>query len=164
MRFEFRLFRTVLLTGATICLSPLLRGQEPTQGAAGEIPPRIDEAKVIAQQAALPKLRGEDGYILRESAWAGELEPGKARLLQVQLFKRNGYHFWFAVPDQRAAVNLNLYNGNGELVPTTEHRYPTTNIVGLEISPESTGIYFLRVSLQTNVQEPQSWSVIYAWR
>ncbi len=144
-----------------IVLSGALVGQDqPTT----ETAPRLDEAKLIAQQAALPSLRGVDSFILRESSWAGEIDPGKARLVQVQLFKRNHYHFWFAVPDRRGAVNLNLYNGEGELVATTERRFETANVVGLEIAPEETGIYFLRISLQPSIAESQRWSVIYAWR
>ena len=34
--------------------------------------------KLIAQEAALPALQGEEKYVLRESWWSGNLDPGKA--------------------------------------------------------------------------------------
>lgn len=124
----------------------------------------VDEVKLIAQRAALPSLTGENPFILRESSWAGEVEPGKARLIQVQLFKRNDYHFWLAVPDREAGVSLNLYNGKGELLETENPRYERPNVVGLVVSPAETGLYYLRLSLHSTVGQPQPWSVIYAYR
>ena len=129
-----------------------------------EAPPEIDELKLIAQQAALPYLGGENPFILREANWSGEVEPGKSRLVQVQLFKRNDYHFWIAVPDRNAVVSLNLYNGKGELLETKDFRYDSTNLASLVASPAETGVYYLRLSLHTTVDVPQPWTVIYAYR
>ena len=72
----------------------------PAEGDAGQgTEPVIDEVKLIAQRAAMASLTGERPFILRESSWSGMIDPGKARLIQLQLFKRNEYHFWMAVPD-----------------------------------------------------------------
>lgn len=124
----------------------------------------LDELKLIAQRAALPVLGGEKPFILRESSWSGEVEPGKSRLIQVQLFKRNDYHFWIAAADRRAGLNLNLYNGKGELLETVNPRYETSNVAGLSFTPDQTGIYYLRLSMQTTIDIPQRWTVIYAYR
>jgi hypothetical protein len=129
-----------------------------------EVKPSLDELKLVAQQAAIPHLGGGNPFILRESTWSGEVEPGKARLIQVQLFKRNDYHFWVAMPDRKAAVNLNLYNGKGELLEAKTLRYETPNLASLIATPSETGIYYLRLSLQTTVEETQPWMVIYAYR
>lgn len=148
-------FLFVLIAG----ISGLLHAQE-----AVEEKPALDELKLIAQQAAIPHLGGGNPFILRESTWSGSVEPGKARLIQVQLFKRNDYHFWVAMPDRKAAVNLNLYNGKGELLEAKNLRYETTNVASLIASPSETGVYYLRVSLQTTVEKTQPWTVIYAYR
>lgn len=161
MKFEAPLRRTLGLLAVFVCLAGGLRAQEAVVAETAE---RLDEAKLLAQQAALPSLRGGNPFILRESTWSGEIESGKARLIQVQLFKRNDYRFWFAVPDRRVAVSLALYNGEGELVQTTPDPQETPNVAGLEVVPEETGIYFLRIALQGAVQDRQRWSVIYAWR
>lgn len=163
MRFDARLVRALGLLVVLAGPAGALQGQDSVVPgpAAAET---LDEAKLLAQQAALPSLRGGNPFILRESSWGGEIESGKARLIQVQLFKRNDYRFWFAVPDRRVAVSLALYNGEGELVQTTPDPGQTPNVAGLEVVPGETGIYFLRIALQGGVEGRQRWSVIYAWR
>jgi len=156
MRFE-RLHSVIALVLLGGCGG--VRAQE-----AVEVKPSLDELKLVAQQAAIPHLGGGNPFVLRESTWSGEVEPGKARLIQVQLFKRNDYHFWVAMPDRKAAVNLNLYNGKGELLEAKTLRYETPNLASLIATPSETGIYYLRLSLQTTVEETQPWTVIYAYR
>lgn len=137
-------------------------GKTPETAAEGA--PVLDDIKLAAQHAALPFLSGENPFVLRESSWSGTLDPGKARLIQVQLFLRNEYHFWFAVPDRKAGLNLNIYDGKGEMLKTENLTYDNSNVVSLIVRPEETGIYYLRVSLQTSIETPQKWSVIYAYR
>ena len=156
MRFE-RLHSVLVLV--LLCGFAGVRGQEVV-----DRKPSLDELKLVAQKAAIPHLGGGNHLILRESTWSGVVEPGKARLIQVQLFKRNDYHFWIAMPDRKAAVNLNLYNGKGELLEAKNLSYETPNVTSLVASPSETGVYYLRVSLQTTVEETQPWTVIYAYR
>lgn len=140
--------------------------QTPAAPAPGETeePPKVDEVKVIAQRAALPILGGDRPFILRESSWSGEIAPGTAKLIQLQLFKRNDYHFWLAVPDRRAETGLGLYNGKGEAVKSEMRHHDDGNVVSLSASPEETGVYYLRISMGTATEEPQRWVVIYAYR
>jgi len=126
--------------------------------------PVIDDIKLIAQRAALSALSGENPFVLRESSWSGVIDPGKARLIQVQLFKRNEYQFWLAVPDRKAGVNVNVYDGKGQIVETENITYDASNVASLVVSPRDTGVYYLRISLQTSITTPQKWSVIYAYR
>lgn len=164
MRFDRRIFPLVI---GLIGNAALLVAQDSAPAgppAAPEPPPVFEELKLIAQRAAVPQLSGEKPFILREQAWTGEIEPGKARLIQVQLFKRNDYHFWFVVPDRSAGLNLNLYNGKGELVEGEGRQFETPNIVGLKASAGETGVYYLRISLQTTAKAQQPWTVIYAYR
>lgn len=159
----------VFLSLAGVLMAPLCAQQ--SGGTAGQqaLPDDADrpvpsEVKLIAQRAAMSALTGENPFILRESSWSGEIAPGKARLLQLQLFKRNEYHFWMAVPDRKASVNLNIYDGKGQLVGTETISYGAGNVGGLIVTPRETGVYYLRISLQTTIESPQKWSVIYAWR
>ncbi|MEM9281367.1 MAG: hypothetical protein AAGA96_06040 [Verrucomicrobiota bacterium] len=124
----------------------------------------INDIKVIAQKAALPSLTGDEKFVLREAWWGGTIEPGKAKLHQVQLFKRNNYKFWLAVPELKAELNLNVYNSDGQLVPTEVDYIDHSNIATTEMSPEVTGIYFIRVSLKTSIDNDQDYAVIYAYR
>ncbi len=124
----------------------------------------INDIKVIAQKAALPALIGENKFVLRESWWGGSIAPGKAKLHKVQLFKRNSYQFWMAVPNLRAELNLNLYDSEGKLVPTDVKFIDGENIATTIVSPEMTGIYFVRVSLKNSIDLNQDYAVIYAYR
>ncbi len=160
-----RTVRVAVLGGMIFGFAGVLAAQAPPNSVgAGAIAPVLDEVKLIAQRAALPQLTGEKPFILRESSWNGEIGPGRAKLIQVQLFKRNDYQFWLAVPDRAAGVDLNLYDGKGELLKTSEHRYDTGNVVSLVVTPSETGVYYLRISLRTTVENPQRWTVIYGYR
>jgi hypothetical protein len=158
-------FLALLILGGLV-FSPL-HGQQGGAGAAGgeEVKsPVVDEVKLIAQRAALSSLTGENPFVLRESSWSGVIDPGKARLIQLQLFKRNEYHFWMAVPDRKAGVNVNVYDGKGGLVESENVTYDAGNVASVIVRARETGVYYLRISLQTTVETPQKWSVIYAYR
>ncbi|MDF1659066.1 MAG: hypothetical protein P1U58_15725 [Verrucomicrobiales bacterium] len=120
--------------------------------------------KLLAQDAALPALQGEEKFILRESWWSGRMEPGKAKLIQVQLFRRNAYQFWLAVPNRNGEPIINVYDSEGNLIPSESLNFEGTNIVSTMIQPEITGVYYIRVSLKTTIESPQDWAVIYAYR
>ncbi len=158
-------FLSLLVLGGLV-FSPLHAQQGGAAAAGGEEvkPPVVDEVKLIAQRAALSSLTGENPFVLRESSWSGVIDPGKARLIQLQLFKRNEYHFWMAVPDRKAGVNVNVYDGKGGLVEAENVTYDAGNVASVIVRPRETGVYYLRISLQTTVETPQKWSVIYAYR
>lgn len=125
----------------------------------------LDEVKQIANRAALSALTGDEKFILRESYWNGNLAPGKAKLIQVQLFRRNEYKFWFAAPERDAQLALNIYDSEGQIMEAaTSQIEDKTNIVTLEFEPELTGTYYLRIALKTTSERPQDWAVIYAYR
>ena len=127
---------------------------------------RINHARIIAQQAALNSLQGEKPFILREGYWTGRLRPKqKPKLVQIQLFKHNTYQFWYAVPDPDAQILLNMYDSKGKLIKAVEVKFSdTTHITSLIVTPESTGIYYLRLALGSKTKSPQDWALIYAYK
>lgn len=125
----------------------------------------INHSKFIAQRAAMESLEGEDPLQLRESWWKGKLEAEKAKLVQQQLFKKNTYQFWLAVPDPGAEVLLNLYDSKGELLETEKRSYSIgKNVTSLIVTPEATGTYYLRLALSRDSPTPQEWAMIYAFK
>lgn len=124
----------------------------------------LDDIKLLAQKTALPELSGEDPIILREAWWSGSIEPGDAMLVQVQLFRRNVYRFWLAVPNETAGLTMNLYDGDGEIVKAETISYDTPNLVSTVVEADSTGIFYLRISLKETVDQPQDWALIYGYR
>ncbi len=124
----------------------------------------LSDSKLLAQKAAIKELSGDDPFVLRQNWWKGIIEPGQAKLIQIQLFKRNDYRFWFAVPGRDAEVRIHLYDGKGNLLETDRVEYPTKNVAGTMISAESTGLYFVRIYLSKAVKTPQEWALIYGYR
>ncbi|MEX2581301.1 MAG: hypothetical protein WD342_19750 [Verrucomicrobiales bacterium] len=160
-----RSLSTVLFAIAISSLVPFfVQAEAESVTAESEKTEPPDDIKLLAQSAALPALTGKNPFILRESWWNGTIEPGKAKLIQAQLFRRNEYQFWFAVPSVDAGLNLNIYNGEGELVPSETISYDATNVVSARLAPELTGIYYIRISLKTTVKDSQDWAVIYGYR
>ena len=138
-------------------------GQDSDSDAAAENDP-LNDIKLLAQSAAIPALKGESPFVLRESWWKGNLKPGAAKLIQIQLFRRNEYQFWMAVPDVDAGLNLNVYNSEGEMIDGETVAFPETNVVSTIVRPKATGLYYVRVSLKTTIDKNQDWAVIYAYR
>lgn len=133
-----------------------------------ESQPSVSEShgyvKLLAQKAALPSLKGEEKFILRESWWSGNLGPGKAKIIQLQLYKRNSYKFWLAVPSREGEPLINVYDGEGNLADTEVSQFDMNNVVAITFRPESTGVYYIRVSLKTTIENAQDWAVIYGYR
>ncbi len=150
-----RLLPALVLLAGLLTVSRGVRGDEP----------EISHSKFLAQQAALDALQGEDPFILRESWWNGRIEPGEAKLIQQQLFKNNTYHYWLAVPNPKALVYLNIYDGEGRLLETQTVRYAEgKHVVGMIVTPRYTGIYYLRIALDEETASGEDWALIYAYR
>lgn len=155
-----RLFPVVLVASVLFSAS----AQEAKKNDSALVVEQIDPIKLAAQRAALGDLTGENPFILRESGWQGTIKPGEARLVQIQFFRRNEYQFWLAMGDRKAELNLNVYDGEGQKVESADITFDETNIVSTRVKPELTGVYYVRISLKTTIEEPQQWSMIYAYR
>lgn len=146
------------------CVLPAGDGEPLREPSAVEAFNKLNNIKMMAQDAAVSLLAGDKSFVLRQSWWGGSIDPGKAKLHPVQLFKRNAYCFLLAVPDKQAELNLNIYDSEGQLVPTRLTEIGGSNIVTLTMSPSVTGMFFVRVSLKSNIDVPQDYAVIYAFR
>ncbi|MEC5127825.1 hypothetical protein VSU19_13755 [Verrucomicrobiales bacterium BCK34] len=154
-----RLIPSLLVASAFLSVSAQDSKEEPLP-----VLEKIDPIKLAAQRAALGDLTGEKPFILRESGWKGTINPGEARLVQIQLFRRNEYQFWLAMGDRKSELNLNIYDGEGQKVESEEITYDETNVVSNRVKPALTGVYYVRISLKTTIEDPQEWSMIYAYR
>lgn len=168
-----RVDRTFHVAFSLVCLvvsigfAPTSVGQDggkSEENSAEPVVEPLNDIKILAQQAALPSLKGEDKFILRESWWSGSIAPGRAKLIQVQLFQRNAYRFWLAVPDEEAELNLNVYDSEGVIVPAEFETYGGSHLVSVTVEPDLSGVYYVRLSLKTTIDRPQDWAVIYAWK
>lgn len=126
--------------------------------------PLLHDGKLLAMEKAMASLKGKNPIILRESWWNGSIAPGNAKLIQQQLFKRNEYQFWLAVPGRDAVVSLSIYDSEGELVETEQVPFDETNVASTIVRPETTGIYYIRIALTRKTENNEDWAVIYGYR
>ncbi len=110
-------------------------------------------------------LEGPGAFTLRESWWHGQVQPGKAKLVQQQLFKQNSYLFWLAVPDPEAQVYLDLYDESGQIVETEKITYSEGKyVLSMLVQPQATGFYYIRIGLDKSAKSQQDWALIYAYK
>lgn len=169
--FHFPTQSRLAAAGAGLCffLVPSLPvlGQEESQAENSESSASalaIHDAKFMAKKAALPALSGKNPFVLREAWWTGTLHPGGSKLIQQQLFKRNEYQFWLALPNRSARADIHVYDGEGKLVETEEVRHEGINVVSTVVRPPATGLYYVRLSLTSHSEGGEEWAVIYAYR
>jgi hypothetical protein len=125
----------------------------------------INHEKLLAQRVALSSLKNPESLILREDWMKGNLKPGENKLIPQQLFKNNQYQFWFAVSGIDDEVQLNIYNGDGKLMKAETVRFPPQkNILSIRVTPEATGMYYLRVAVTSSSKSAQDWALIYAYK
>ncbi len=152
----------VLSMGA---IGPLLSQEgKANESVSGEGASVLNDSKLLAQKTAIRDLSGNDAFVLRQTWWKGSIKPGQAKLIQIQLFKRNEYRFWYAVPGRDATVRVHVYNGKGDLVKTESTKYPVNNVASTMISVDATGLYFVRIFLSNGIEAPQDWALIYGYR
>jgi hypothetical protein len=132
-------------------------------GGAGWVFAFVHEGKDAAIEAALPKLDLEkDPYVLREAWWHGELKDGETKLIQHQLFKRNDYWFWMGASNPDAKVNLHIYDAGGNLVEVES--FARGHVAGARVTPTASGIFYIRIAVETGSVDSTEWAVIYAFK
>lgn len=123
----------------------------------------VHEGKSFAIEAAVPQLElKENPFVLREAWWNGELQPGETKIIQHQLFNRNEYWFWLGVSQTDAKVSIHLYDSEGKLAEA--EAWQDRNVAAARIRPEKTGVYYVRVAVESVSDPPAEWAVVYGYR
>ncbi len=123
----------------------------------------VHEGKSFAIEAAIPQLElKENPFVLREAWWNGELKAGETKIIQHQLFKRNDYWFWLGVSQPESKVSIHIYDSEGKL--DESEAWQDRNVAAARISPKSTGVYYIRVAVESVAEPPAEWAVVYGYR
>ncbi|MCB1232331.1 MAG: hypothetical protein KDN19_18930 [Verrucomicrobiae bacterium] len=123
----------------------------------------VHEGKSFAIEAAVPQLELEENpFVLREAWWNGELQAGETKIIQHQLFKRNEYWFWLGVSQTDAKVSIHVYDSEGKL--DEEEAWQDRNVAAVRVEPNKTGVYYIRVAVESVTEPPAEWAVVYAYR
>lgn len=86
-----------------------------------------------------------DGFILRDGFFAGQLQPGRPALLRVQLLSANIYRFSAATSLSESQITLRVLDQTGREVGLDHFSQPGKAAVAA--APAATGMHFIQVRL-----------------
>lgn len=120
----------------------------------------VDDALSFAYEAANPY--AEDGWIIREDAWGGDLGEGEKKAVTAQLFRGNSYIFFLATDVEGASLRVNLYDAEGNLAESKS--WQRGKFAYAEIKPRATGTYYAVVEIVSSPEERTGWALVYGFR
>lgn len=143
-----RTFRAVLPLAAFIAIaSPLFAS--------------VDDAQSFALQAAEPYVK--EGFQVREDYWGGDLGAGEKKAVKQQLFKGNEYWFWLGTDVEKAALSVHIYDAEGKLVEQPDS-WQKGRFAAAHVVPQTTGSYFIIVTVEESPEERTAWALVYGFR
>lgn len=119
----------------------------------------IDDAHTFAMEAAVPFV--EQGFIVREDYWNGEVKSGQKLMVRHQMFKGNEYAFWLGTSQEDIAFELKVLDENGkeiELDFKTKGMFAT-----VRVNPPKTGTYSVVFSLTSKKEKGVYWALAYGY-
>jgi len=120
----------------------------------------VDDALSFAYEAANPY--AEEGWIIREDAWGGDLGAGEKKAVTAQLFRGNSYIFFLATDVDGASLRVNVYDAEGNLAESKS--WQRGKFAYAEIRPRATGTYYLVVEVVSSPEERTGWALVYGFR
>jgi hypothetical protein len=120
----------------------------------------VDDAHSFAMEAAIPFV--EQGFVVREDYWNGEVKSGQQLMIRHQLFKGNEYAFWLATADAGVDLELKVFDDKGKPVEidTKKAELWTT----ARVNPPRTGTYTIVFSLTSKKSPGVFWALAYGYR
>jgi hypothetical protein len=120
----------------------------------------VDDALSFAYEAANPY--AEEGWIIREDAWGGDLGSGEKKAVTAQLFRGNSYIFFLATDVEGASLRVNIYDSEGNLAESKS--WQRGKFAYAEIKPRATGTYYAVVEITSSPEERTGWALVYGFR
>lgn len=120
----------------------------------------VDDALSFAYEAANPY--AQQGWIIREDAWGGDLGVGDKKAVTAQLFRGNSYMFFLATDVDNAVLRVNLYDSEGRLAESKSSQ--RGKFAFAEIKPRATGTYYALVEVVSSPSERTGWALVYGFQ
>ncbi len=148
--------RTFFLTAvaAAAALIPAF-AQEPPP-----VPPEETDLSARSKALEIAGAFSNDGYKMRDGYWSGEIEPGKGRFLEVNLFAGNEYWFSAAATPPARKLSVAVYNEKGK--PVAVETYEDGAAAAAGFIPDVSGRYFVRVLLLEG--EKSQFCLLYSYK
>lgn len=120
----------------------------------------VDDALSFAYEAANPY--AQQGWIIREDAWGGDLGRGDKKAVTAQLFRGNSYIFFLGTDVDGATLRVNIYDAQGNLAESKS--WQRGRFAYAEIKPRATGTYYAVVEILSSPEERTGWALVYGFR
>ena len=122
----------------------------------------VTDGEIEARRVALD-LAGafsNDGFKLRDGVWLGALAPGKARIIQVNLYSGNEYWFALGATGKAKKLTVSVYDETGKPMECEPYQEGATAAAGF--SPDASGPYFVKIELAEG--DAASFCLVYCYK
>lgn len=120
----------------------------------------VDEAHDYTMQAAVPFV--EQGFIVREDYWNGEVKSGQKLAITHQLFKGNEYAFWLGTSQEDVTLDMKVFDDKNQPVQikATADKF----FLSVRVNPPKTGTYKIVFELSSKKETALLWALAYGYR
>ncbi len=122
----------------------------------------VDDAHSFAMEAATPFVN--DGFIVREDYWNGEVKSGQKLMVRHQLFKGNDYAFWLGTANDDCVLDIQVLDEKGAPIHITPKIGIGTNFTSVRVNPPKTGTYSVVFSVTSKAEKSVFWALAYGYR
>ncbi len=120
----------------------------------------VDDAHSFAMEGAMPFV--EQGFIVREEYWNGEVKSGQKLMIKHQMFKGNEYAFWLGTANNDVSFELKVYDEKGKEI--TIDGKSGKMFASMRVNPPKTGTYTIIFSLTSKKEKGLYWALAYGYR
>jgi hypothetical protein len=120
----------------------------------------VDESHDYTMEAATPFV--EQGFIVREDYWNGEVKSGQKLMISHQLFKGNEYAFWLGSVNDDVEFDLKVYDEKGNAIQIDTKA--ANHSLSIRVNPQKTGTYKIVFALKSKKEAAVMWALAYGYR
>ncbi|MBL9133549.1 MAG: hypothetical protein JNG86_20225 [Verrucomicrobiaceae bacterium] len=121
----------------------------------------VDESHDYCMEAATPFV--EQGFIVREDYWNGEVKSGQKLMISHQLFKGNEYAFWLGSATAGVEMDLKVFDEKGQELAIDKKS--DKQFMSVRVNTPKTGTYKIVFEVKTkNKDEGVLWALSYGYR
>jgi hypothetical protein len=120
----------------------------------------VDDAHGFAMEAAMPFV--EQGFIVREDYWNGEVKSAQKLMIKHQMFKGNEYAFWLGSANEGVKFQLKVYDDKGKEISIDSKS--SSMFASIRVNPPKTGTYTIVFSLTSKTDVGLYWALAYGYR
>jgi hypothetical protein len=119
----------------------------------------VDDAHSFAMEAAVPFV--EQGFIVREDYWNGEVKSGQKLMIKHQMFKGNEYAFWLGSANEDVTFELKVYDDKNKEI--TIDAKSDKMFASARVNPPKTGTYTIVFSVTSKKENGLYWALAYGY-